>query len=215
LREESPTMNEVRYAVVGGGAIAQRRHLPEIHQHERSRLVAICDINEGRVKALGEQYSAPAFTDFATMLKEVDCDAVVVATPNADHAPQTIASLDAGRHVLVEKPMATSATEARDMIAAAERNGKFLMIGMNQRLMPPHVKAREILASGRLGKVICFETNFKHAGPDYWSVDGAESWFFRKEQAVLGVNGDLGIHKADLMRYLLGQEFTKVGGFVK
>ena len=208
-------MNEVRYAVVGGGAIAQRRHLPEIHQHDKSSLAGICDINEERVNALAEQYGAEAFTDFETMLKEAECDAVVVATPNALHAPQTIASLDAGRHVLVEKPMATSAKEARDMIAAAERNGKFLMIGMNQRLMPPHVKAHEILASGRLGKVICFETNFKHAGPDFWSVDGAKSWFFKKDEAVLGVNGDLGIHKADLMRYLLGQEFTKVGGFVK
>ncbi|MEM8874038.1 MAG: Gfo/Idh/MocA family oxidoreductase [Planctomycetota bacterium] len=208
-------MNHVRYAVAGGGAIAQRRHLPEGHANPNSSIVAICDPLEERAKEVGEKYNARPFTDFDAMLAETECDAVVVATPNADHAPQTIKAFEAGKHVLVEKPMATSTDEAKAMVAAAEKAGKFLMIGMNQRLMPPHVKAKEILDTGKLGKVLTFETNFKHPGPDGWSLDGAHSWFFVKERAVLGVNGDLGIHKADLMRYLLGEEFARVGGFVK
>ncbi|MEM6854261.1 MAG: Gfo/Idh/MocA family oxidoreductase, partial [Planctomycetota bacterium] len=136
------------------------------------------------------------------------------AGPNALHAPQTIDSLKAGYHVLVEKPMATTKQDSKAMIAAAKKAKKYLMIGMNQRLMPPHVKAREVLDQGKLGRIMAFETNFKHGGPDGWSVDGAKSWFFKKAQAVMGVNGDLGIHKADLMRFLLGEEFTHVGGFV-
>ena len=100
------------------------------------------------------------------------------------------------------------------MIDAAKKNNKYLMIGLNQRLMPPHVRAKEILKTGRLGKVLSFRTAFKHPGPEGWSVDAAKSWFFRKDQAFMGVTGDLGIHKADLMRWLLNQEFTEVGGMI-
>ena len=148
------------------------------------------------------------------MLAEEDLDAVVVATPNYLHAQQTIDSLKAGYHVLVEKPMATTRADAKKMIATAKATKKHLMIGMNQRLMPPHVKAKEILDTGKLGKVLSFETAFKHKGPDGWSQDGAASWFFVKNKAVMGVTGDLGVHKADLMRYLLGEEFVEVTGFI-
>jgi predicted dehydrogenase len=110
--------------------------------------------------------------------------------------------------------MAISREEAKSMIAAAEKNKKYLMIGLNQRLMPPHVRAKEILKTGRLGNVLSFRTAFKHPGPEGWSVDAAKSWFFRKDQAFMGVTGDLGIHKADLMRWLLDQEFTEVGGLI-
>jgi predicted dehydrogenase len=110
--------------------------------------------------------------------------------------------------------MAISRDEAKSMIAAAEKNKKFLMIGLNQRLMPPHVRAKEILKTGRLGNVLSFRTAFKHPGPEGWSVDAAKSWFFRKDQAFMGVTGDLGIHKVDLMRWLLDQEFSEVGGLI-
>lgn len=204
----------IKYGVIGAGAIAQRRHLPEIHANPNSEIVAIVDIAKGRAQEIAERYGAASYTDHKAMIKEADLDAVVVATPNALHAPQTIDALKAGYHVLVEKPMATTKQEAKAMIAAARKAKKYLMIGMNQRLMPPHVKAKEVLGQGKLGRVLAFETNFKHAGPDHWSVDGAKSWFFKKNLAVLGVNGDLGIHKADLMRFLLGEEFSHVGGFV-
>lgn len=204
----------IKYGVIGAGAIAQRRHLPEIHANPNSTVVAIADPVKGRAKEIAECYGAAAYTDHKKLLKEADLDAVVVAGPNALHAPQTIDAFKAGYHVLVEKPMATTKQEAKAMIAAAKKAKKYLMIGMNQRLMPPHVKAKEILQQDKLGKILAFETNFKHGGPDGWSVDGAKSWFFKKAQAVMGVNGDLGIHKADLMRFLLGEEFTHVGGFV-
>lgn len=204
----------IKYGVIGAGAIAQRRHLPEIHQHPDSVVAAIADPVKERVQSVCETYGATPYTDYKKMLKDEELDAVVVAGPNALHAEQTIAALKAGCHVLCEKPMAGTRQEAKKMIAAAKSAKKYLMIGMNQRLMPPHVKAKEILDTGRLGKILAFETNFKHAGPDGWSVDGAKSWFFKKNAAVMGVNGDLGIHKADLMRFLLGEEFTEVGGFV-
>ena len=204
----------VRLGVIGCGAISQRRHLPEAAGHAGVRIVAVADPNEHRVKEVAVKYSATAFTDYKQMLKAADLDAVVVAGPNSLHAQQSIDALKSGRHVLVEKPMAGSRKEALAMIDAAKKAKKFLMVGQNQRLMPPHVKAKEILDSGKLGRVLSFKTSFQHPGPDGWSLDGAKSWFFKKDQAIMGVCGDLGVHKVDLMRYLLGQEFVEVSGFL-
>ncbi len=137
-----------------------------------------------------------------------------VCTPNFLHAPVTIAALQAGKHVLCEKPMATSAAEAAAMNAAAKASGKVLMIGQNQRLAPSHVRAKQMLHSGVLGRVISFRTNFAHPGPEGWSIEGVGGWFFQKEQAFVGAMGDLGVHKADLIRWLLGEEIVEVAAFV-
>jgi predicted dehydrogenase len=207
-------MATIKYGVIGAGSIAQFRHLPEIAKNPKSEVVAVVDINKDRAATIAEKYGANVYFDYKKMLATEKLDAVVVATPNYLHAQQTIAALKAGCHVLVEKPMATTRADAKKMIATAKAARKHLMIGMNQRLMPPHVKAKEILETGKLGKVLSFETTFKHGGPDGWSQDGAGSWFFVKNQAVMGVTGDLGVHKADLMRYLLGEEFVEVTGFL-
>jgi UDP-N-acetylglucosamine 3-dehydrogenase len=204
----------VKYGFIGCGAIAQRRHLPECAANSHSVVSALADPMADRAATLAGQYDAKPYSDYKEMLAKADVDAVVVAGPNGLHAEQSIAALNAGKHVLCEKPMATTREDAKAMMQASEKNKKFLMIGLNQRLMPPHVKAKEILQSGKLGKVLSFRTAFKHPGPEGWSVDAGKSWFFKKGQAFMGVCGDLGVHKADLMRWLLGQEFTDVGGFI-
>lgn len=207
-------MTKLRVAVIGCGAIAQRRHIPEYAQNEQVELVAFCDPVVDRAQQMAEQYGGSAFTDYKQMLEQVKPDAVSVCTPNALHAEMTIAAAEAGAHVLVEKPMATTDEEAQQMIEAAAKAGVYLMIGHNQRLMPPHVKAKEILQTGKLGKVLTFRTSFGHPGPEGWSVDGKESWFFRKEDAAMGAMGDLGVHKSDLIRWLLDDEVAQVVGFI-
>lgn len=206
---------QVRYGIIGCGAIGQRRHIPEAAANPASVVAALCDPVGERVEALANEHGAEAYTDHKQMLKKADIDAVVVGGPNFLHARQSIDALRAGKHVLCEKPMATTRADAKKMIAEADKAGKYLMIGQNQRLMPPHVKAKSILKSGVLGKPLAFRTAFKHPGPDGWSVDGAKSWFFNAEAAVLGVTGDLGVHKADLMRWLLDEEIAEVAGFVE
>lgn len=205
----------LRFGIIGCGAIGQRRHIPECFSNPHTHIVALCDVNAERVKEIAGKFEVTStYTDYKQMLKKEELDAVVVGTPNATHAPMAIAASKAGCHVLVEKPMAATLKEAAAMIEAAKSAKKFLMVGQNQRLMSPHVKAKEILDAGKLGKAINFQTTFKHGGPDGWSVDGGKSWFFRKAEAVMGVCGDLGVHKIDLMRFLLGQEITEVNGFV-
>lgn len=207
-------MNKIRVAVFGCGAIAQRRHIPEYAANSAVELVAFADPVKERVEAVAAEYGGKAYTSYEELLKNEKLDAVSVCTPNYLHAPMTIAAANAGLHVLVEKPMATTAEEGEQMIEAARKNNVFLMVGHNQRLMPPHVKAKEILDSGKLGKVLTFRTSFGHGGPESWSVDGQGSWFFRKEEALMGAMGDLGVHKSDFIRYLLNDEIVEVAGFI-
>jgi predicted dehydrogenase len=204
----------VRYGIIGCGAISQRRHIPECIANPDSKLVALVDPAQARVEELAARFGAKPFTDYRELLKQADVDAVVVAGPNSTHTSMTLEALAAGKHVLCEKPMATTREDAAAMVKAAEKSKQYLMIGLNQRLMPPHVRAKEILTSGKLGKILTFRTAFQHPGPEGWSVDAGKSWFFKKGQASMGVTGDLGVHKADLLRWLFGQEFAEVWGIV-
>ncbi|MEK4076693.1 Gfo/Idh/MocA family oxidoreductase [Paenibacillus sp. SZ31] len=207
-------MSKIKVAVFGCGAIAERRHIPEYAANENVELVAFADPIVERAEKMAETYGGKAYSSYEELLANETVDAVSVCTPNYLHAPMAIAAANAGKHVLVEKPMAVSTEEGEQMIEAAKKNGVYLMVGHNQRLMPPHVKAKEILDSGRLGKVLNFRTSFGHPGPEAWSVDGAESWFFRKEEAIMGAMGDLGVHKSDFIRYLLDDEVSEVAGFI-
>jgi UDP-N-acetylglucosamine 3-dehydrogenase len=149
------------------------------------------------------------------MLSDDNIDAICVATSNDMHAQLSIQALKAGKHVLCEKPMATSVEEAKEMIATAKKCGKFLMIGHNQRLAPAHVRAKEILKSGEMGRILTFRTAFGHGGPEYWSADkGLHTWFFKKNDAFIGAMGDLGVHKADLIRWIIDDEIDEVKAYV-
>lgn len=209
------TMEKLRVGVIGCGSIAQYRHLPEYQANKNVTLVAVCDSNELRAKEIAEKYEATAFTSYEELLTSGEVDAVSVCTPNYLHALITIAALEAGIHVLCEKPMATSKQEAKSMIQAAKGSGKKLMIAHNQRFVPSHQKARKLIQNGEIGKIYSFRTAFGHGGPEGWSVEGKEGWFFQKEKAFVGAMGDLGVHKTDLLRYVLGEEITEVASFVE
>lgn len=208
-------MSKLRVAVIGCGSIAQHRHLIEYHNNPEVEIVAVCDILETRAEETAGMYKTKAYTSYEKLLEKEEIDAVSVCLPNYLHAPVSIAALNAGNHVLCEKPMATSREEAEQMIQAAIANNRKLMIGHNQRFVSSHAKVRKLIADGELGKIYSFRTAFGHGGPEDWSADGKDSWFFRKEAAFIGAMGDLGVHKADLLRYLLGEEFAEVSAFIE
>ncbi|OCT15162.1 dehydrogenase [Paenibacillus pectinilyticus] len=207
-------MRKIKVAIVGCGSISKKRHIPEYAANPNVELVGFCDLILGRAEGYAQEHGGRAYTSYEEMLKAEKPDAVSVCTPNVLHAPYAIAAANAGAHVLVEKPMATNEEDALAMIEAARKNGVFLMVGQNQRLMPPHLKAKEILQSGKMGKVLSFRTSFGHGGPEGWSIDGRDSWFFRKEDAIMGAMGDLGVHKSDLIRWMLDDEVAEVAAFV-
>lgn len=208
-------MSTLKVGVIGCGSIAKFRHLPEYAANEAAEIIAVCDIVSERAEDAAKTYDAKAYTDYEELLKDEAIDVISVCLPNNLHAPVSIAALKAGKHVLCEKPMATSSEEADEMIMAAKENGKKLMIGHNQRFVASHEKAKEMIAKGELGKIYSFRTAFGHGGPEGWSIDGRESWFFNKEEAFIGAMGDLGVHKTDLIRYILGEDVVEVGGFVE
>lgn len=208
-------METLKVGVIGCGSIAQRRHLIEFAANDLSEIVAVCDINEQRVADVAEQYKVKAYTDYKELLSDTEIDVISVCLPNYLHAEVSIAALNSGKHVLCEKPMATSKEEAEAMITTAEENGKKLMIAHNQRFVASHEKAKKLIEAGELGKIYSFRTTFGHGGPEGWSIDGKESWFFRKDEAFIGAMGDLGVHKSDLIRYIIGKEVLEVGAMVE
>ncbi len=207
-------MNRIKVAVVGCGSISKHRHIPEYAENSHVELVAFCDPIIERAQHFATMHGGKAYRDYTEMLQHEKPHALSVCTPNFLHAEVAIAAIEAGAHVLIEKPMATSMEEAKQIIEAAQQHQVYVMVGHNQRLMPPHVKAKEILESGVLGKVLSFRTSFGHPGPEGWSIDGRDSWFFRKEEAIMGAMGDLGVHKADLIRWLLDDEVEDVAAMI-
>lgn len=201
----------IRVVVIGGGAVAQHRHLPEYAANPNVEIAGVLDFNTTRAKELCERYGGRPYASLDEVLIDGTANAVSVCTPNVTHAEYTIRALDAGKNVLVEKPMALSLDESRAMMAAQEKSGKVLMLGHNQRLVKAHIKAKELLKEGAIGDLLFFQCNFKHAGPEGWSADpGAATWFFRKDKANFGVMGDLGAHKIDLIRFLTDSEIKSV-----
>ena len=145
----------------------------------------------------------------------LDCvDAVSVCSANNAHAAATIQALESGKHVLCEKPMATTLADCEAMVAAARKNGRLLMLGHNQLFAAAHVKARELIQAGEIGQPLMFHTAFGHSGPEIWTGTG-NTWFFDKKRAVLGALADLGIHKTDLMHFLLDDDIVSVSATIK
>jgi predicted dehydrogenase len=208
-------MAKIRVALIGCGSITRYRHAPEYAAHPDVEIVAFADRHLDRAEKLAKEYGGKAYDKWQDVIALKNVDAVSVCTSNVSHGPITIAALESGKHVLCEKPMATSDDEAKAMVETAKRAGKFLMIGHNQRLAPSHIKAKQILQSGIIGDVVSFRTAFSHGGPEGWSVEGAKGWFFKKEEAFVGSMGDLGVHKADLLLWLLGEDITEVSAFVE
>ena len=196
--------------IIGCGKIAQVRHLPEYAHNPGARIVSLFDLNAERAQTLAAQYGATAAPGWQAILQNPEVDAVSVCTSNDTHADIACAALAAGKHVLCEKPMATTLEDCERMVALARQTGKMLMIGQNQRLAGAHRKARALIAGGVLGTPLTFRTSFRHGGPETWSIDpGASTWFFDSKRAVMGAMADLGIHKTDLIQYLLGQTIVE------
>lgn len=203
----------VKIGVIGCGAIAERLHVPDYHYSPYADIVAFCDVNEAHAQAVANKFAPKAkiYTDYKRLLQDPDVEAVSVCLPNSMHGPASIEAVEAGKHVMVEKPMATSLEEAKQMIAAAKKNNVLLMVNQTQRRVPSHMKAKEVLDSGILGEVLYVIGMFGHAGPDDWSP--GSDWFFDKKAARFGAMADLGVHKADLIRHLTGKEIVEISAF--
>ena len=196
--------------ILGCGKIAQVRHIPEYASNPNAKLIGFFDMDPQRTAEIAAKYGGRAYTSAQELLADPAIDAVSVCVANHAHAELAIEALRAGKHVLCEKPMAITLAECESMLEEAQKAGKRLLIGQNQRLAKAHRKAKELLAAGEIGRVVTFRTTFGHGGPETWSITpGKDTWFFDKKRAAMGAMADLGIHKTDMLRYILGQDIVR------
>ena len=191
-------------AIVGCGAIGQKR----ARGLGRARLVVCCDAVYVRADALAAPQRAESCADWRLAVERQDVDIVIVATMNESLAPIALGAIDAGKHVLVEKPAARSAAEIEPLIAAAARRGVCVRVGFNHRYHPALLKAREIVDGGEAGELMFVRARYGHGGrigyEGEWRADPARSGG--------GELIDQGVHVIDLARWFLG-DFAEVDGF--
>ncbi|MCL4506924.1 MAG: Gfo/Idh/MocA family oxidoreductase [Chloroflexi bacterium] len=198
------TRQTLRAGVLGCGEIGRRGHIPGF-QAAGIEVVAVCDTNLPRAQTVAkEMHVSRAYADYKELLADPDIDVVSVGLPNVLHAPVTIAALEAGKHVLCEKPFATSPALAEQMIAASRRAGKMLSINQHLRFEGSSRAMREAVAEGRLGHVYLADVRMIRSS----GIPGYGSWFTNKDMAGAGALYDIGVHMLDLAMFLLG--FPKV-----
>lgn len=191
-------MDKVRIGMIGAGNIANT-HIESYLKVADAEIAAICDINPERLKITAEKFGIEkTFTSVDEMLANVELDAADVCVWNCNHAECTIKALNAGLHVLCEKPMAYSADEAIKMKEAAEKNGKLLMIGFVMRFSDESRIAQDFIEKDYLGEIYYTKANYlrRHGSPG--------GWFSNKKLSGGGPVIDLGVHVIDHTRFLMG-----------
>ncbi len=200
----------IKIGILGCGKIAQVRHIPEYAENPDVELAAFYNPSRKRAEEQAEKYGGKVYDTAEELLADESIDAVSICAANYAHAELSIKALEAGKHVLCEKPMATTLADCEAMVECAKRTGKFLMIGHNQRLAKAHVEAKRLIDQGLIGDIISFRTTFGHGGPETWAINpGKNVWFFDKKKAAMGAMADLGVHKTDLIQFLTGQRVVR------
>lgn len=183
----------------------------------RTEMTALAGRNRDNVTAAADKLGWNSIeTDWRALLTRDDVDLIDICTPGDTHAEIAIAALDAGKHVLCEKPLANSVAEAEEMVAAAERaaaNGTVAMVGFTYRRVPAVQLARQLVADGRLGEI-------RHVRAQYlqdWLSDASAplSWRMDKSKAGSGALGDIGAHIIDLTQFITGEAITSVSGMLE
>jgi predicted dehydrogenase len=195
----------VRYAVVGLGWIAQAAFMPGVEHTGNSEMVALVTGHEEKAQRLGERYGIPkcySYEDYDALLASGDVDAVYLALPNFDHAEYAVRALDAGIHLLLEKPMAVSVEECERIIAASERSGAKLMVAYRLHHEPGTLEALRIVRDGELGQVRMFSSVF--------SQQVAASNHRAKNGYWAGPVPDMGPYPLNAVRNLFGAEPIEV-----
>jgi predicted dehydrogenase len=191
----------IKVGIVGAGAIASQVHIPAYCNLPGVEIVAVTDVVEDRAKQVAKQYGIPrAYSDARDMFAQDGIEVVSVCTPNAFHAPQSIAALEAGINVLCEKPMAVRLDEALAMVEAQKRTGKLLMIGMTSRFRQDFQVMRGYVQDGMLGDIYYIKAGWLRRS----GIPGYGSWFTNKDLAGGGCVLDIGVHFLDIAMWVSG-----------
>jgi predicted dehydrogenase len=193
--------------IIGCGLIGQKRAKS---LGEGGRLVACADIDKNRAKSLADTTNATAFNDWQELLKLPEVELVVVATLHDSLAEITLAAIEAGKHILVEKPAARNTKELEPVIVAAKKKGIKVHVGFNHRYHRSLRKARELINSGELGELMFIRARYGHGG----RLGYDKEWRANPELSGGGELIDQGPHLIDLSRWFFG-DFQEVQGFAQ
>jgi predicted dehydrogenase len=199
---------EVRFGLVGAGVVA-RFHARAIAETGGARLTAICRGDAARAGEAAQEFGVPCESSLESLLARTDVDAVCLCTPSGQHAAQAIAAARAGKHVLVEKPLALDLADADAMIAASREADVRLGVALQRRADPSFRELREAIECGRLGRMIVGTATVPYFRPPtyYESAAWRGTWSLDGGGALM----NQGIHLVDLLLWLMGGEAEVVG----
>lgn len=193
-------MKTFNVGVIGTGGIANAAHLPALEKQEDVKILAVCDIKDDVLKKAAERYSVPhQFEDYNKLLEMPEIDAVHICTPNDTHMDPTIRALEAGKHVICEKPIGRNPEEGKKMVDAAAKSGKKFMVAQCWRWNQDVQALKRFIDAGELGEVFMARVwAMRRRGIPGWGV------FINKEKQGGGPLIDIGVHILDFTMYLLG-----------
>ncbi|MDF2700511.1 MAG: oxidoreductase domain protein [Haloplasmataceae bacterium] len=208
----------LKVGIIGCGGIANGKHMPSLKKVKEVEMVAFCDLIEERAVKAAKDYgttNAKVYTDYKELLKDKSIDVVHVCTPNRSHSVITVDALEAGKHVMCEKPMAISTSEAQKMLEAAKKSGKKLTIGYQNRFRPDSQYLKAECEKGTLGEVYYAKAHaIRRRAVPTWGV------FLNEHEQGGGPLIDIGTHALDLTLWMMnnykpkmvvGSVFKKLG----
>lgn len=196
-------MSKTRVGIIGLGGVSQVVHLPILSKLSNVEIAAVCDTDKNKLNAISEKYRiSNSYLNYNELLQRDDIEAVIVATPTNTHHKIVIDSVNASKHVLVEKPASITSGEAEDMAKASKAAKVKLLVGMNLRFRPDAMLLKSLINSGELGNIFYVKCGWLR------KQSSNEKWFIQKQKAGGGVLADLGILLIDMALWLV--DFPKV-----
>ncbi len=200
-------MNKIRAAVIGLGI--GRVHAEAYHTLDEADLVAVCDVEDSRLRPVAERYGCRAYNKVEDLLADSDVDLVSVATPHPSHADLAIRAMRAGKHVIVEKPMAVSVAQADEMIAVAQATGRMLAPVFQFRFLPPVLNMKRAIDDGKIGTPILGSCHVQvYRDKAYYDQD---RWRGHWDTEGGGVLINQAIHGLDMLVWLMGDPVEVTG----
>ena len=190
-------MEKTRVAVIGLGSVAQMVHLPNLMKIKNSEISSVAEISKSRLNQVADKFNIKnRYRDYNDLLTDDQTDAVIISTPTHLHKQIAIDCLNAGKDVLVEKPLARNSIEGKEVVECAKKNKRKLMIGMNLRYRPDSMLIRSLINAGEIGEPYYIKCGWIR------KQSSSEKWFTKREEAGGGVILDLGINLVDLALWL-------------
>jgi predicted dehydrogenase len=208
-KEGKPVMERIRFGIIGCGKVTEVKSGPALQKAPGSSLEMVMRRDEVKLKSYAQRHGVPRYTtDYRELLGSPDIDAVYIATPPDTHAFYTIEAARHGKAVYVEKPMARTTEECREMIKVCGEMGVPLHVAYYRRGQPKFLKAKELLDSGVIGQIRSFSYLYACPAPD---IDPERPWLLKKEKAGGGMLYDVGSHMIDILLFMLGEPLEVSG----